>query len=91
MSESETQHTNGDVPMDSSTTTPGAFPTTNGVHSDQENQAPTPQPQSTPTAQSTKPVEPPVDAEACKAAGNKFFKAKQYDKAVEQYTKGISA
>ena len=30
----------------------------------------------------------PVDPEACKAAGNKFYKAGQYDKAIEEYSKG---
>ena len=29
------------------------------------------------------------DAEACKAAGNKFFKAKDYDRAIKEYTKGM--
>jgi hypothetical protein len=31
-----------------------------------------------------------VDAQQCKEAGNKFFKAQQYDKAIEEYTKGGS-
>jgi DnaJ family protein C protein 7 len=38
----------------------------------------------------TNPPVPPVDAEACKAAGNKFFKARDYDKAVQEYSKGMS-
>lgn len=88
MSEATPQQTNGDAMSTSPPETPGAFPTTNGVHNDKNDEAPRPQAQRTPTAQSNKPAEPPVDAEACKAAGNKFFKAKQYDKAVEQYTKG---
>jgi len=32
-----------------------------------------------------------VDSEASKAAGNRFFKAKQYEKAIAEYTKGSSA
>jgi hypothetical protein len=35
------------------------------------------------------PAKPPVDAEACKTSGNKFFKAKDYDKAVKEYSKGM--
>jgi DnaJ family protein C protein 7 len=35
------------------------------------------------------PAKPPVDAEACKTSGNKFFKAKEYDKAVKEYSKGM--
>jgi len=37
------------------------------------------------------PSKPTVDAEACKTSGNKFFKAKEYDKAVREYSKGIDA
>jgi DnaJ family protein C protein 7 len=36
------------------------------------------------------PQPPTVDPEVFKAAGNKFFKAKEYDKAVKEYTKGKS-
>jgi len=68
--------------------TPGAFPPTNGVNGSDENEIPKPPPHK---VASPKPEEPPVDAEACKAAGNKFFKAKQYDKAIAEYTKGSSA
>ena len=76
---------------------PGAFPQTNGngVSGDQSEQSgPAPPPHRSATsspAQSSSPVQStPVDAEACKEAGNKFFKAKQYDKAIEEYTKGSS-
>lgn len=31
---------------------------------------------------------PAIDAEAAKAAGNKFFKAKDYSRAIAEYTKG---
>jgi len=85
--------------------TPGAFPMsgTNGVnggHDKEEEgdgegneQQPVPPPHKTPASpvapqQSAKPA---VDAEACKAQGNKFYKAQQYDKAVEEYTKGLCA
>lgn len=58
---------------------PGAFPEeqTNGVNGE-EPKSPTPPPH--------KPQ--PVDAETCKAAGNKYFKAKDYDRAVQEYSKG---
>ncbi|KAI9810487.1 MAG: hypothetical protein M1827_006263 [Pycnora praestabilis] len=76
---------------------PGAFPTTNGTNGDG---SPIPPPHRTPTSpspqqqqqqQQQKPAQPTVDAEACKAAGNKFFKAKEYDKAIKEYTKAIDA
>lgn len=72
---------------------PGAFP--NGVNGDQsEETGPAPPPHrsatSSPAQQSSPTPSLPVDAEACKEAGNKFFKAKQYDKAIEEYTKGSS-
>ncbi|EOD51666.1 Tetratricopeptide TPR-1 [Neofusicoccum parvum] len=51
--------------------------------------APPPPPHRTPT--SPPPSSEPVDAEACKAAGNKFFKAKDYTKAIQEYTKAIEA
>lgn len=71
---------------------PGAFPTTNGINgkhehgSDQE--GPAPPPHQTPSSPSPQPEVPQVDAEACKAAGNKFYKAGQYQKAIDEYTKG---
>ena len=34
------------------------------------------------------PPKPPIDPEACKALGNKYFKAKDYAMAVSEYTKG---
>ncbi|KAF2395540.1 TPR-like protein [Trichodelitschia bisporula] len=37
------------------------------------------------------PPTPTVDAEAYKAAGNKFFKNREYDKAIKEYTKAIEA
>lgn len=35
------------------------------------------------------PEKEPVDPEAAKAAGNKFYKAGQYDKAIEEYSNGV--
>ncbi len=34
------------------------------------------------------PPKPSIDPEACKATGNKYFKAKDYTKAIAEYTKG---
>jgi DnaJ family protein C protein 7 len=34
------------------------------------------------------PRKPAFDPEACKATGNKYFKAKDYAKAIAEYTKG---
>ncbi|KAI4714761.1 hypothetical protein J4E89_000442 [Alternaria sp. Ai002NY15] len=40
----------------------------------------------------TPPAEPPtIDAEEYKAAGNKFFKIKDYPRAIEEYSKAIEA
>ena len=66
--------------------TPGAFPeNTNGPSTgvNGEDKSPTPPPHRT-------PMKPPVDAEACKAVGNKFFKARDYLRAVTEYTKGAT-
>jgi DnaJ family protein C protein 7 len=53
-------------------------PTQNGDN------APTPPPHKTPTT----PPPSTEDAEAFKAAGNKYFKAGDYTKAIAEYTKG---
>ena len=74
--------------------TPGAFPMANGVNGeqhDEDEERPRPPPHRTPTNPPPQPEEPQIDAEACKAAGNKFYKAKQYDKAIEEYTKAVEA
>jgi DnaJ family protein C protein 7 len=71
---------------------PGAFPQANGngVNSEQSGESgPAPPPHR--SASSSPAQSPAVDAEQCKEAGNKFFKAKQYDKAIEEYTKGSSS
>ena len=84
-------------PMQESTpapqSAPGAFPQTNGDGHHAED-SPAPPPHRTPTSPPPQPQQqqeeqkPAVDAEKCKETGNKFFKAKQYDKAIEEYTKG---
>lgn len=63
---------------------PGAFPQTNGVNGtkDHGERPPTPPLHRTPTGP------PAEDAESHKAAGNKFFKAKEYEKAIAEYSKG---
>ncbi|ETN46126.1 uncharacterized protein HMPREF1541_00310 [Cyphellophora europaea CBS 101466] len=61
---------------------PGAFPGDDPAG--REEKSPTPPPH---RVQPT----PKVDPEACKAAGNKFFKAKDYDRAVQEYTKAVDA
>lgn len=68
--------------------TPGAFPQTNGVngtHTDSD-KPPTPPLHRTPTEPAPGPSM--EEAEAHKAAGNKHFKAKEYEKAISEYSKG---
>ncbi|KAK3701495.1 hypothetical protein LTR37_015469 [Vermiconidia calcicola] len=75
---------------------PGAFPSSNGVNGDagaeqtssEEERGPAPPPHKS----SPQPPEmPKVDSEACKASGNKFYKEKQYQKAIDEYSKAIDA
>lgn len=80
---------NAESPGASSKAAPGAFPedangTENGVNGDLgDEKSPAPPPHRVQIAE--KPI---VDAEAAKAAGNKFFKAKDYSRAIVEYTKG---
>lgn len=73
--------------------TPGAFPQPNGVngdhhmHGDESESGPVPPPHKTPSPQP--PVDRTAEAEAFKAQGNQFYKAQQYDKAIEEYSKGL--
>lgn len=60
----------------------------NGAGVDKDS-APAPPPHKTPSSPPPPPA-PTVDAEACKAAGNKFFKAREYEKAIKEYSKGVS-
>lgn len=48
------------------------------------NDSPVPPPHRAPSP----PRAPSVDPEACKATGNKYFKAKDYPKAIAEYSKG---
>jgi DnaJ family protein C protein 7 len=81
---------------------PGGFPKTNGTNGDAEGR-PAPPPHrytkspppnsgnyaATPEA-ATPPAEmPTIDAEEYKAAGNKFFKIKDYPAAIREYSKGV--
>jgi DnaJ family protein C protein 7 len=81
---------------------PGAFPTPNGASSDEPLPPPhryttSPPPESAKYAASKQEaaappaVQPTVDAELYKTAGNKFFKMKDYPMAIKEYTKGESS
>jgi DnaJ homolog subfamily C member 7 len=60
--------------------------TNNGTAS---NKAPTPPPhKSAPTSPIASQAPTPEEAEAFKTAGNKYYKAREYKKAIEEYTKG---
>ncbi|MCJ1481131.1 hypothetical protein MMC06_001287 [Schaereria dolodes] len=80
-------------PSSPSSNTPGAFSNPNesnhinGVNGDA---GPVPPPHLVSTDVSPQP-KPMIDAEACKVAGNKFFKMKDYDKAIREYSKAIEA
>jgi hypothetical protein len=68
-------------------------PATNGVNGEhskgaEEETRPKPPPHRTPASPPAKPAIRPEDAEAFKAAGNKFYKAAQYGNAIDEYTKG---
>lgn len=77
------------------TNIPGAFdapkpaPKINGTNKT-EDEGPVPPPHKpNPTSPVAAPAPTPEDAEAFKTAGNKFYKAKEYRKAIEEYTKGL--
>ncbi|CZR54448.1 related to tetratricopeptide repeat protein 2 [Phialocephala subalpina] len=74
---------------------PGSFETptskTNGTTSPKEKaqEGPVPPPhKSNPTSPTPATSSAADEAEAFKAAGNKFYKAKEYKKAIDEYTKG---
>lgn len=71
------------IPSSPQTQAPGSFPSSEGVNGFNQNEPPRPPPHKSPQSPASS-----ADAEASKAAGNKFFKAKQYDKAIAEYTKG---
>jgi DnaJ homolog subfamily C member 7 len=65
-------------------------PSGNGVNGATNGRAPTPPPhKSAPTSPAPAPVPTAEDAEAFKTAGNKYYKAKEYKRAIEEYTKGM--
>ncbi|KAL9618948.1 MAG: hypothetical protein Q9160_006412 [Pyrenula sp. 1 TL-2023] len=66
---------------------------TNGANNDEEDeQSPVPPPHRIqPSPRSEVPPKPAVDAEACKAAGNKYFKAQDFTRAIQEYTKAVDA
>jgi DnaJ family protein C protein 7 len=72
------------------TNIPGTFesPKTNGTKANGE--APAPPPHKTPTTPPAAPAPTAEDAETFKTAGNKLYKAGEYKKAIEEYTKGLS-
>ena len=76
----------------SSENTPENSQGTNGGH---EEETPSAVGSPIPPPHKVNPSPPPlckpeVDPEAFKAAGNKFFAAKDYKKAIREYTKGMS-
>jgi DnaJ family protein C protein 7 len=87
-------------PAPSSPVTAPEAPKTNGANGDPDRPAPpphrytkSPPPPTANYAATTEaaapPVEPPtIDAEEYKAAGNKFFKIKDYPAAIKEYSKG---
>lgn len=79
---SETQADAGSTsePQTPGTNPPGAFPETNG-DAKEDTKSPAPPPHRVNT-------QPKTDPDAAKAAGNKFFKAKDYTRAVAEYSKG---
>ena len=64
---------------------PGGFDLSDSANGDA---SPIPPPHRMPT-EAPPPPKTLVDAEACKAAGNKFFKQGDYESAIRQYTKGV--
>lgn len=71
------------------TNTPGAFPSSEKL-SNGDNDADTREQTKSPTPPLHRVnIQPKMDPEAAKAAGNKFFKAKDYGRAVVEYSKGI--
>lgn len=63
-----------------------SYEETNGHAPSNKTSSPIPPPHKVPSP----PPKPAIDPEACKALGNKYFKAKDYTKAIAEYTKGKS-
>ena len=73
--------------MDVDSETPETHQHVNGMSDDDQmngDASPIPPPHKSPSP----PPKPAYDPEACKATGNKYFKAKDYPRAVQEYTKG---
>lgn len=80
-------------PPSSPPNAPGTFPDMNGIdvaNGTNSVGSPVPPPHRTPTSPPPLP-KPTVDPEQFKAAGNKFFKAKDFDTAIKEYTKGAES
>ncbi|KAL9094556.1 MAG: hypothetical protein Q9165_003115 [Trypethelium subeluteriae] len=91
---SEPMDVDRDSPVPSSP--PEKSPVANGANGDdhKEDAPPQPPPHRTPSSPQQENVpqqSPSADAEAYKAAGNKFFKAKEYSRAIQEYSKAIDA
>ncbi|PBP26544.1 tetratricopeptide [Diplocarpon rosae] len=100
MSESERMDVDSDGPSAAptspppQTSMPGAFdaPKPNGTSAPSNGEGPVPPPhKSNPTSPAAASPPTAEEAEAFKAAGNKFYKAKEYKKAIEEYTKAVQA
>jgi DnaJ family protein C protein 7 len=87
-----------DVDTEAPSSMPGSFETlpkvnganANGAHDDGDSGAPEPPPHKSNPASPVQDAPPtPEQAEAFKALGNKYYKAKEYKKAIDEYTKGI--
>jgi len=80
-----------DAPASASTPAPAPAPVPapkmNGTPVNGDGPVPPPH-KSNPTSPAAPVAPTPEDAEAFKAAGNKFYKEKNYKKAIEEYTKG---
>jgi DnaJ homolog subfamily C member 7 len=73
---------------------PGSFdtPKTNSSNGSANGEGPAlPPHKSNPTSPVAPAAPTPEEAEAFKNAGNKLYKAKEYKKAIEEYTKGMSS
>jgi DnaJ family protein C protein 7 len=80
-----------DVPANASPSSPTQSPTSlaNNVNGVTNGTAPTPPPhKSAPTSPAAPPPPTPEEAEAWKGAGNKYYKAREWKKAIQEYTKG---
>ena len=89
-----------DIDAEAPSSMPGSFDTppktngANGTHIDGDGDgdagAPEPPPHKSNPASPVEEAPPtPEQAEAFKALGNKHYKAKEYKKAIEEYTKGV--